>query len=142
MRPLVIDSSVYIAALRRGEGGAVVARWSGPSAPVWLSAVVLEELYAGCSKEQARAVETLERDFTRLRRVLVPNQSDWSLTGRIVARIGARYGYEQTGRARLTNDTLIATSAARTGMLLLTLNERDFARISEFCSFHWELAAR
>src|SRR2546425_8639218 len=34
-------------------------------------------------------------------------------------------GYEQIGRGRLTNDTLIGASAARRGITLLTVNERD-----------------
>lgn len=140
MQAVLLDSSVYIAAFRRGDAGTALLRWFGRSAPVWLSAVVLEELYAGCSNDEAGVVEALERDFSRLHRILVPNHSDWSRAGRVIARIGGEYGYEQTGRARLTNDALIAGSAARTGMLLLTLNKRDFARIAEFRPFHWQLA--
>jgi predicted nucleic acid-binding protein len=46
--------------------------------------------------------------------------------------IGAKYGYEQIGRGRLTNDTLIGASASRLGITLLTVNKCDFARIAEF----------
>jgi len=41
--------------------------------------------------------------------------------------------------ARLTNDTLIAVSAARNGTRILTANPKDFARISEFRKFEWEM---
>lgn len=105
---------------------------------MWLSVVVLEELYAGASGRDRQMVERLERDFSKLNRILVPNLSDWVRTGRVLARLGAKYGYEQIGRGRLTNDALIAMSAARKGIVVLTRNEGDFARIAEFRSFKWE----
>lgn len=46
---------------------------------------------------------------------------------------------EQIGKGRLTNDTLIAMTAARNGLSLLTSNSKDFARIAEFRSFIWKL---
>jgi hypothetical protein len=39
----------------------------------------------------------------------VPNLSDWTQTGKVLARLAAKYDYEQIGRGRLTNDALIAT---------------------------------
>jgi len=106
-------------------------------APLWLSSVVLEELYAGASEAAVRALERLEHDFEKAKRVLVPNLSDWTSAGKVLARLAAKYGYERIGRARLTNDALIAMSAARTGITVLTANSRDFARIAEFRAFSW-----
>jgi predicted nucleic acid-binding protein len=40
----------------------------------------------------------------------------------------------------LTNDALIAMSAARAGITIITANARDFRRLAEFRSFHWQLA--
>jgi predicted nucleic acid-binding protein len=82
-------------------------------------------------------VERLEHDFEKAKRVLVPNLSDWASAGKVLARLAAKYGYERIGRARLTNDALIAISAARTGITVLTANSRDFARIAEFRAFSW-----
>ena len=82
-------------------------------------------------------MERLEHDFEKAKRVLVPNLSDWASAGKVLARLAAKYGYEQIGRARLTNDALIAMSAARTGITVLTANPRDFARIAEFRAFSW-----
>jgi len=79
--------------------------------PLWLSAVVLEELYAGVSRQGRRIIDRLERDFERAQRILVPNFSDWIETGQVLARLAAEYGYEQIGKGRLTNDALIAVSA-------------------------------
>ena len=82
-------------------------------------------------------MERLEHDFEKAKRVLVPNLSDWASAGKVLARLAAKYGYERIGRARLTNDALIAISAARTGITVLTANSRDFARIAEFRAFSW-----
>jgi predicted nucleic acid-binding protein len=98
----------------------------------------MEELYAG-ARGKVAALEKLERDFRTVRRMLVPDVSDWVAAGRILARLGAKYGFDQIGRARLTNDTLIAVSAARHGIRILTANPKDFARISEFRKFEWEM---
>ncbi len=83
----------------------------------------------------------MERDFDKAGRILVPNLSDWTSAGRILSRLARKYGYEQIGKSRLTNDALIAASAARMGMVVVTLNPRDFARISEFCPLQWRREA-
>ena len=40
--------------------------------------------------------------------------------GHFLARLAAKYGYEQIGQARLTNDALITISAGRLGIKVLT----------------------
>lgn len=141
MVPILFDSSVYIRALR-DEGGAAIAleRWARESA-LWLSSVVLEELYAGATRRDHRIIEKLEHDFDKVRRVLVPNLGDWAQAGRILSHMAERYGYEQMGRTRLTNDALIATSASRSGVTVITANQRDFARLAEFCPLQWQARA-
>src|SRR2546427_4815576 len=141
MRSVLLDSSVYITALRSDEDAVPGMRWLAPGSPVWLSAVVLEELYAGTSPRDRHIVERLERDFERVKRILVPNLNDWAQAGRVLARLAAEYGYEHIGRARLTNDALIAMNAARQGITILTANERDFARLSRFRPFLWHVAS-
>ena len=113
---VLFDSYLYISALRERNFGALAfKRWAG-SQPVWLSAVVLEELYAGARSREQKVVEALERDFSRVNRILVPNLGDWVATGRIFSRIAARYGFESIRQSRLTNDGLIAMSAGRMGV--------------------------
>ena len=136
--PILFDSSVYIAGLRQGGASSVLLqRWARESS-LWLSSVVLEELYAGANPGDRRVVEKLERDFERANRVLVPSLGDWSFAGKILATIGQKYGYEKIGRARLTNDALIATSAARNGITVVSANARDFALLAEFCPVQWQ----
>jgi predicted nucleic acid-binding protein len=141
MRPALFDSSVYITAMRRGDDAALAMRRLAADAPVWLSAVVLEELYAGASDRARQVVERLERDFDGAKRILVPNLSDWTQAGRVLARVAAKYHYEKIGLGRLTNDALIAMSAARLGVRVITANERDFSRLAEFRAFQWQVAA-
>ena len=134
--PILFDSSIYISALRVG-GALPLQRWAR-EAPLWLSSVVLEELYAGATRNEHRILEKLERDFERARRVLVPNLGDWTQAGKVLARLAEKYGYERIGQARLTNDALIATSAGRAGITVVTVNQRDFGRLAEFCPLQWQ----
>ena len=139
MGPVLLDTSIYITALRAGDDAVLKLRRFTPGAPVWLSSVVLEELYAGVKPRDFRIVERLERDFDKAGRMLVPNLSDWTLTGKLLARLAAEYGYEQIGQARLTNDALVAMSAARRGITVITANERDFGRLAQFHPFQWQV---
>ena len=139
MRPVLLDSSVYIAALRAADHAILASRWRSSDVPVWLSAVVLEELYAGAGRLGRHAVERLQYDFEKAGRILVPNLSDWIEAGKVLARLAAEYGYERIGQARLTNDALIAMSAARQGITVITVNERDFAQLAQFRPFLWEV---
>ena len=141
MQPVLFDSSIYISALRRGGDAASLLSRQVSDAPLWLSAVVVEELYAGAKNRDLHIVERLERDFEKSERLLVPNLSDWTQAGRVLARLAAKYDYEQIGRGRLTNDALIAMSAARTGIRVITANERDFAKLAGFRAFHWQVAS-
>jgi len=138
MRIALFDSSVYISGIRRGDDAVLAQRRLSPDTLLWLSSVVLEELYAGAVGQVRDSVERLERDFERARRILVPNLSDWTHTGQVLARMAAKYGYEKIGQGRLTNDALIAMSAARIGARVITINERDFRKLAEFRSFQWE----
>jgi predicted nucleic acid-binding protein len=136
--PILFDSSVYIAAQRAGGDSSIaLQRWARES-PLWLSSVVFEELYAGSSPTDRRALAKLERDFAKANRVLIPSLGDWTLAGKILAAVAQTHGYEKIGRSRLTNDALIATSAARNGIQVITTNARDFALLAQFCPLHWQ----
>ncbi|HET7892069.1 MAG TPA: type II toxin-antitoxin system VapC family toxin [Candidatus Sulfotelmatobacter sp.] len=141
MQPALFDTSIYVAALRRGDDGVLAIRRLSSGSIVWLSAVVLEELYAGAGKRSREIVKRLEEDFGGAKRILVPSLSDWTQAGEVLARLAAKYNYEHIGQGRLTNDALIAMSAGRTGVQVFTANERDFRRLAEFRNFSWQVAA-
>jgi predicted nucleic acid-binding protein len=138
MRAALFDSSVYISGIRWGDDAVLAQRRLSPDTLLWLSSVVLEELYAGAWGQIRDPVERLEHDFKRARRILVPNLGDWTQAGRVLARVAAKYGYEKIVQGRLTNDALIAMSAARIGARVITVNERDFRKLADFRPFRWE----
>jgi predicted nucleic acid-binding protein len=140
MQPVLYDTSIYISALRQQNNALLASRRTGANILLWLSAVVLQELYAGGDDQARIAIEKLEHDFDRAKRILVPNLGDWTQAGRILSRLTTKYDYEQLGKARLTNDALIAMSAGRMGIRVITANERDFHRLAELRPFQWEIA--
>ena len=139
MQPALFDTSLYITSLRLGSDATLALRRVAADTPLWLSSVVLEELYARAGDRERRIVERLERDFERVRRIVVPNLGDWTLAGRVLSRLVVEYGYEKIGQGRLTNDALIAMSASRMGIQVLTANERDYRRLAEFRAFQWQV---
>jgi predicted nucleic acid-binding protein len=144
MSGILFDTSVYISALRQGDVSILNLRRAARAGetttrPLWLSIVVLEELYVGAADARARkAFDRLERDFDKAGRLLIPARRDWILAGQVLSRIGLKYGFDQVGKARLTNDALIAMSAAASGLTVLTKNPGDYRRIAEFRAFQWE----
>ncbi len=139
MQAVLPDTSVCIAVLRGGGDTISVLRQQRPHAAMWLSAVVLAELYAGTTRTDRHVVERMERNFERVRRILVPTQGDWTQAGKLLAQVAGAYGYEQIGKGRLMNDALIAVGAAREGLTVATANLRDFARLAQFCPFRFEV---
>ncbi len=138
MQRILLDSSIYISLLRHGTQRLEIERMAS-EADVWLSAVVLEELYAGAKERDRIVLITLEEDFARAEKILVPNLGDWIDSGKVLRQLAKKYDYETIGRGRLTNDALIAVSAARANIRVLTLNEKDFRRLAEFLPFEWQV---
>ena len=54
-------------------------------------------------------------------------------------RLARKYDYERVGQGRLTNDTLIAASAGRLGITVITVNAGDFVKLAEFLRFGWRV---
>jgi predicted nucleic acid-binding protein len=144
MAGIIFDTSVYISAIRSGNTGILDLRRASRmgaenSEPLWLSAVVLSELLIGAVDRTARRrLLEMEKEFVRVNRLLVPQQSDWRLSGEVLSLIGQQSGYERVRRARMTNDALIAMSVARNGFVVLTKNAQDFEQIAKFRAFKWE----
>lgn len=136
----MLDSSVYIASWRQKEYATLGRHLTfANKQPVYLSSVVLEELYVGATNLRAKKlVAYIERQFKSVDRVIVPNLNDWISTGKILSKIGQRYGFELVKLSRMTNDCLIAVSSARFGLRVVTLNLTDFQKISEFRKFNLE----
>ena len=138
MPSVLFDTSIYVSVLRRGDASPALARFIAEN-DMWLSAVVLEELYAGTRERDREVVERIERHFHKESRILLPGLDDWIQAGKVLSRLAAKYDYEKIGRNRLTNDALMAMSAARTGVTVVTVNVRNFRRLAEFRAFSWQV---
>ena len=139
----LFDTSVYINALRSGDLSVFtqrrIASGENKSEPLWLSAVVLEELYVGVTTGKLKKfLGKFERDFEKINRLVVPNQNDWTTCGQILSLIGQKHGFEAVKKARMTNDCLIAMTAARNSLTVFTHNAEDFKIIAEFRPFKWQ----
>lgn len=141
---MVFDTSVYITALRQGDASILSLRRASRageqySRPLWLSVVVLEELYAGAVNAKARQdLNRIEREFVKVGRLLIPGRTEWTSAGIVLSKIGRKHGFNLIGRARMTNDALLAMSVASHGFTIQTKNPRDFKLIAEFRPFKWE----
>ena len=144
MAGVVFDSSIYIDAQRRKDASLLAARNFQVGSekglcPLYLSAVVLEELLVGATNSATQKLcLKLEKDFAKAGRLLVPSRSDWTTGGQVLCEIGKKYDFDTVKGARMTNDALIAMSVARHGFKIFTKNGKDFARIAEFRPFDWE----
>lgn len=126
MSGILFDTSVYISALRRGDASIFDLRRASRTGdrqtrPLWLSVVVLEELYVGAVNAQVRRdLQRLEREFLKVGRLLVPDRRDWTSAGQVLSKVGQKYGFNLVGKARLTNDAVIAMSVASHGLTVQT----------------------
>lgn len=144
MQGILFESSIYIDAFRRGDPTVLAARRAARAGqketqPLWLSAVVLEELLVGATNPKVqKLLLKFEHDFINVNRLLVPTRTDWITAGQVLCAVGRKYGFDDVKGARMTNDALIAMSAASMGFCVVTKNGKDFARIAEFRPFDWE----
>ncbi len=132
---VIFDTSIYIPFINDGIiYPSFELKIGRPS--IYLSSVVIEELYAGAlDNSSVRLLDRMYDIFESLGRIVVPEASDWQRAGKVIAKMGQKYGFEDVYRSRLTNDVLIAISARQIGAFISTQNEKDFLRIKEFVDF-------
>ena len=132
---IIFDTSIYIPFINKGlEYPVVSERHARPV--LYMSAVVLEELYAGAYDNRTKKLlDKLYKTFTKVGRFVVPEGSDWQKTGKIIAKLGEKYGFETRYLSKLQNDILISLSARRIGAFIVTQNAKDFLRLKEFVNF-------
>ncbi len=132
----VCDTSVYIPFINQGVIHPVFSDES-VRPMLFMSAVVLSELYAGAPDIQSiKLLDKLYQTFHNVARLITPDKRDWQQTGRVIAKLRKKYGFETKYLARIQNDILIACSARKLGAFVVTRNEKDFRRIQEFTDFH------
>jgi predicted nucleic acid-binding protein len=120
----VPDTSALLDALRRPERWPALQR-SLQSGGVWLSSVVVAELYAGTrSPDDSLRLNRIFGAMQRVERVLTPTDADWARAGRLIAR-RVRLRGSLRPRDHLA-DVLILVSAARLRGTVVTANLRHF----------------
>jgi predicted nucleic acid-binding protein len=123
-RPEIPDTSALLDAIRRPQRWSALER-SLRSGQVWLSSVVVAELYAGTrSPDDARLLNRIVAAMERVGRLLTPSTGDWARAGRLIARRARLHG-DLRPRDHLA-DVLILVSAARLNGVVVTENLRHF----------------
>ncbi len=134
MRGFVLDTNVYIHAMRDVEARAELAEWQRSLAPrIHQHAVVIAELLVGARDEVAwqrwhrRWVVPAER----VSRVLVPSYAAWRRASQILSRLAQR-GWISPGGVKPSffNDCLLAASMREHGHRIVTHNRADFELIA------------
>jgi predicted nucleic acid-binding protein len=123
-RERIPDSTVLIRALRDSQLRQIL-RQAIAGRRLWLSSVVIAELYAGTrSPQDARLLRGIVDDLRNVDRILTPILDDWEQAGRLIARRTRLQGALRP-RDHLA-DVLILLSAARLKGTVLTANLRHF----------------
>jgi predicted nucleic acid-binding protein len=135
-RPHVVDTHLYIDALRGEEGREALGAFQDAFAPfLHFSAVVAQELRAGVPAHAAGTLEAaLFAPYERRGRLITPSYATWKETGRVLADLVAPAQWRSVTRS-FVNDVLLAMSCREAGAVLVTGNTRDFARIASVRRF-------
>ncbi len=109
-----------------------------------MSAVVIQELAAGAlDSARLRELERIRRSYERDERLLIPSGEDWYLAGKVLnslyrgsgaSRRGSKVRIRKEDQQRIIRDVLIARSARRLKVKVITSNIRDFDMIRPYCS--------
>ena len=132
---LLLDTSIYIPFINKGITNPTLDL--GPDRSLlFMSAVVLEELYAGAhDPSSVKLLDKLYDVFISANRLVVPDGRDWQKAGKIIAQLERKYGFEENYLARISHDILIALCARRIGATVVTKNTKDYLRIREFVDY-------
>jgi predicted nucleic acid-binding protein len=109
-----------------------------------MSVVVLQELIAGAKdNSEVKALMGAFRSYEKEDRLLVPTAEDWVIAGQVINSLQRGRKSRKTGltpkmaineKYRIINDVLIARTAKREGVSVVTDNLRDFEKIKKFCN--------
>lgn len=139
--PILLDTNVYLFAIRSEDGAAFFENRFMPLVfQTYVSGVVVEELYAGALDSQAvRLVERYVGALERAGRVIAPSFQDWKEAGKLIARITRKEPALKSKTQQILNDILVSLCARRIGADLYTFNRDDFELIRRHKSFSLKL---
>lgn len=140
-RKYVLDTQLFINAFRDPIANEALQRFHRAFSPFeHLSVIVAQELRAGV--KQARDRKALERNilrvFERASRTITPSAAAWHRSGDLLSEMVKEEGLDIARLSKaFANDVLLALSCRESGCVLVTENDRDFARIRRFISFEY-----
>jgi len=103
--------------------------------------VVVLELFAGCrTSRHEKELKSFLKPFETAERLIVPDHACFKEAGRVLAEL-ARDGVGRDHLLRIANDVLIAVSATRSGVTVVTANSGDFGMIQRHTPVRWMLPA-
>jgi len=137
-RRYTIDTNLYIDGMRTADGNAGLCAFHAAYAPFeHLSAVVVQELRAGVRGSAAARLEAaVIAPFERRGRLVTPSYEAWKESGRVLAELVGGAEWSSVSRS-FVNDVLLAMSCRESGMVLVTKNLRDCARIAAIRKFDY-----
>ncbi len=110
----------------------------------YMSVVVMQELAIGAEDAtEIKELDTIWRVYEKEGRLLVPTAEDWWQAGKIINALQRGLKSQQGGQTpklgadekyRMTSDVLIARTAKREGVTVVTDNVKDFEMIRRFCA--------
>jgi len=140
-RKYILDTHLFIHAFRERAANESLQRFHLAFAPFeYLSAVVAQELRSGAgTSADRRALERyVLKVYERANRVVTPSSNAWHRSGDLLAQMARSEGLEVSRVSKaFGNDILLALSCREAGCVLVTENERDFARIHQFVMFEF-----
>ena len=132
---VLLDTSIYISHLTRNLHSDLILHLIRSSV-LHLHSIVFEELLAGTrSDQEIRELYRLKKPFSGAGRVVTPTDEDWETTGSFVNRLIREKSIPSRKAVSLTHDILIALSARREGIRVITENKKDFELIYSLKEF-------
>lgn len=134
MAKLVLDTNVYIHAIRNAQARLALAAWQRRMAPhIHQHAIVVSEILIGARDEATLDLwhERWVAPAERVGRVITPGYGSWLRATRIVVWLGRAGHVGPDGPApSFFNDCLLAAGSLEHGYTLVTHNLADFRAIA------------
>ncbi len=133
MPAFVVDTNVYVSAMRSEEWNQALARFQRRFAPfLFQHSAVAQEILVG-ARDEAGYREFHEdwiQPFESVGRVITPSHTVWTRAALILVRLVQAGARSRGGFTRgFLNDCLIAASARDIGFTLVTADTADFSLI-------------
>ncbi len=132
---ILLDTSIYITRYRFGKYEGLFQALIQKSI-FFLHSIVFEELLVGAnSNKEMEALQSMKKSFIKAKKLVTPSDKDWEETGMLLNKIIRRKELNTKTAVTLTHDVLLALSARRMGIRVVTENRKDFERIYSHRNF-------